>query len=206
MEGDRAFLGASPELLIDKKGAVVRSFPLAGSAQRGDGAADDDRRAEALLSASKEGQEHRIVVDEVAGILRGVTTTLQVPARPSVVRLPNIQHLGTEIVGMARPGTGFIDLVARLHPTAAVAGMPTETARRFIRDSEPFDRGWYAGALGWTDGSGDGEAIVALRGVIFSGPTAQVYAGAGIVKGSIPVSEIAETDAKLAAVLDLLTV
>lgn len=204
-EEGQVFLGASPELLLDKHGSAIRSFPLAGSAPRGDGGDDDERLAEALLSASKEGREHRIVVEEVAAILRGMTTTLEVPERPSVVRLPNIQHLGTEIVGTARAGVEFIDLVSQLHPTAAVAGSPTETARRFIRDNEPFDRGWYAGALGWTDDGGDGEAIVALRGTLFSGSTAQVYAGAGIVQGSIPTSEVAETEAKLAAVLDVLT-
>jgi isochorismate synthase len=198
------FLGASPELLVDKEGSAVRSFPLAGSAPRGDGRADDERIAAALLSASKEGQEHRIVVEEVAGILKSETTTLRVPDRPSVVRLPNIQHLGTEIVGTARAGTGFIDLVSKLHPTPAVAGTPTETARRFIHDTEPFDRGWYAGALGWADANGDGEAIVALRGTMFRDSIARVYAGAGIVRGSIPASEVAETEAKLAAILDVL--
>jgi isochorismate synthase len=199
------FLGASPELLVEKHGTSIRSFPLAGSAPRGTGPEDDERIATALLSASKERQEHRIVVDEVARILRGVTTELHVPATPSVLRLANIQHLGTEITGTARNETDFVDLVSELHPTPAVAGMPTAAARRFIRENEPFDRGWYAGALGWVDGSGDGEAIVALRGMLFRESIAQVYAGAGIVRGSLPAAEVAETEAKLAAILDVLT-
>jgi isochorismate synthase len=204
-EGGSVFLGASPELLVEKHGTSIRSFPLAGSAPRGTGPEDDERIATALLFASKERQEHRIVVDEVARILRGVTTELHVPATPSVLRLANIQHLGTEITGTARNETDFVDLVSELHPTPAVAGMPTAAARRFIRENEPFDRGWYAGALGWVDGSGDGEAIVALRGMLFRESIAQVYAGAGIVRGSLPAAEVAETEAKLAAILDVLT-
>ncbi len=205
IEQGTAFLGASPELLIERHGASVRSFPLAGSAPRGTGHDDDERIAIALLAASKEGEEHRIVVDEVARILRAVTTELAVPDTPSVVRLPNIQHLGTEIVGTALPGVSLIDLAQALHPTPAVAGTPTDAALLFIKENEPFDRGWYAGALGWMDENGDGEAIIALRGTLFRSSIAQVYAGAGIVRDSIPAAEVAETEAKLAAILDVLT-
>ncbi len=204
-ERGSVFLGASPELLVEKRGASVRSFPLAGSAPRGIGHDDDERIAMALLTASKEGEEHRIVVDEVARILRAATTELTVSDTPSVVRLPNIQHLGTEIVGTVRPGVSLIDLAYELHPTPAVAGAPTDAALRFIKESEPFDRGLYAGALGWVDWNGDGEVIVALRGTLFRDSIAQVYAGAGIVRDSIPGDEVAETEAKLAAILDVLT-
>jgi isochorismate synthase len=199
------FLGASPELLVEKRGTSVRSFPLAGSAPRGMGHDDDDRIAMALLTASKEGEEHRIVVDEVARFLGTVTTGMVVSDTPSVVRLSNIQHLGTEIVATARPGVSLIDLALGLHPTPAVAGTPTDAALHFIKENEPFDRGWYAGALGWMDEGGDGEAIVALRGTLFRDSIAQVYAGAGIVRDSIPAAEVAETEAKLAAILDVLT-
>jgi len=205
VEQGTVFLGASPELLVEKRDTFVRSFPLAGSAPRGVGHDDDERIAIALRAASKEGEEHRIVVDEVARILGAVTTELDVSDTPSVVRLPNIQHLGTEIVGTTLPGISLIDLAQELHPTPAVAGTPTGAALLFIRENEPFDRGWYAGALGWMDENGDGEAIVALRGTLFRGSTAQVYAGAGIVRDSIPTAEVAETEAKLAAILDVLT-
>ena len=203
-EGD-VFLGASPELLVDKRGTSVRSFPLAGSAPRGTGHDEDERIAMELLTASKEAEEHRFVVDEVVRIMDALTTEMTFSDMPSVVRLPNIQHLGTEIVATARPGVNLIDFVQGLHPTPAVAGTPTDAALRFIEENEPFDRGWYSGALGWMDEDGDGEAIVALRGTLFRGSIAQVYAGAGIVRDSIPAAEVAETDAKLAAILDVLT-
>ena len=203
-EGD-VFLGASPELLVDKRGISVRSFPLAGSAPRGTGPDEDDHIAMELLGASKEAEEHRFVVDEVARIMDALTIEMDFADTPSVVRLPNIQHLGTEILATARPGVSLIDFVLALHPTPAVAGTPTDAALRFIEENEPFDRGWYAGALGWMDQNGDGEAIVALRGTLFRGSIAQVYAGAGIVRDSIPAAEVAETDAKLAAILDVLT-
>jgi isochorismate synthase len=203
-EEDASFLGASPELLIEKRGSSIRSFPLAGSARRGSNSEEDVEIAKALLAGSKEREEHEFVVDEIVRTLGEFTTDLTVPETPTVVRLPNIQHLGTEIVGTVAKETRVVRLAAALHPTPAVAGTPTLEAVRFIREVEPFDRGLYAGALGWTDSRGNGEAAIALRGTLLAGSIAKVYAGAGIVRDSVPDVELAETDAKLDAILDIL--
>jgi len=202
-EKGRAFVGASPELLVERRGDSIRSFPLAGSARRGIDTADDEEVALTLLKSGKDRREHQVVVEEIARLLEPLTSELSVPPEPSVIRLANIQHLGTEIRGLLAKPVGVLQLALALHPTPAVCGTPTTAALSFIRDAETFDRGWYAGGVGWTDTSGDGEVAVALRCALLEGHQGRVYAGAGIVRDSDPSAEVAETEAKLRALLDL---
>jgi len=203
-EHGRAFVGASPELLVERRGDTIRSFPLAGSARSGSDAVEDEMVARTLLESEKDRREHQVVVDEIARLLRPLTSELSVPSEPTVMRLVNIQHLGTEIRGRLAEPVGVIPLALELHPTPAVCGFPTAAALSFIRSTETFGRGWYAGGVGWTDASGDGEVAVALRCALLEDRRARVYAGAGIVRGSDPASEVAETEAKLRAMLDIL--
>ncbi|GBD84296.1 salicylate biosynthesis isochorismate synthase [bacterium BMS3Abin02] len=203
-ENGSAFVGASPELLVERRGESIRSFPLAGSAVRGSGSIDDAKSARALLGSAKDRSEHQFVVDEIVRLLRPLTSEMSVPTRPTVVRVANIQHLGTEIRGLLARPMGVVQLAMALHPTPAVCGTPTAAALSFIRDVETLDRGWYAGGVGWTDASGDGEAAVALRCALLQNHGARVYAGAGIVRDSDAAAEVAETEAKLRALLDIL--
>jgi isochorismate synthase len=201
-EGGSVFLGASPELLVERRGDAVRSFPLAGSATPD--RPGDEAAARALLESAKDRAEHKFVVDQIVERLGPVTTCLTVPDEPTVVHLENIQHLGTEIEGRLSYPIPVTRLASALHPTPAVAGTPTGEAMSFIRASETFDRGWYAGAIGWTDDAGDGEVAVAVRAALVTGSTARLYAGAGIVEDSVPERELAETEAKLRALSDVL--
>lgn len=204
MTEEASFVGASPELLVAVDGLEVSSRPMAGSIGRGGDEAADDAMADALLSSKKDRFEHRLVVEAVQSALELVTDRLTVEG-PKPIRVANIQHLATELRGTLTRSLSVLDLVAVLHPTPAVAGTPTIAALETIRELEPFDRGWYAGGFGWMDLRGSGAVTVALRCALFTGTRARLYAGAGIVEGSDPDSELAETDAKFSAVLDLLT-
>ncbi len=200
------FIGASPELLVSRSGNAVASHPLAGTAARS-GDPDADRRAqERLLSSQKERGEHRSVVDAIAAGLRPVTSELQVPDEPSVVELRNVSHLGSHITAvLARePSSSLIsalDLVALIHPTPAVAGMPVDLALDYLAKAEDLERDRYGGAVGWTDGTGDGEWYLGIRSAIVRGQTARLFAGVGIVADSDPAEELAETQLKLQAFL-----
>jgi menaquinone-specific isochorismate synthase len=185
------FVGASPELLVRRTGREVLCRPMAGTG-------DDP---EALLASAKDAHEHRIVVDAIASVLRDVCDPVDCDG-PAAVRFANVTHLATSIRGRLRSRTvGAADLVARLHPTPAVGGWPTRAAQAMIRELEGHDRGRYAGACGWIDPAGDGEFVVALRCAQLEGAHARLYAGAGIVAGSEPGAEWAETQAKLQPML-----
>ncbi len=202
-EGDSTFLGASPELLIERRGDWIRSLPLAGSAKRGRDQTEDEEAARGLLESSKDRFEHQLVVDGIAGVLGSFSQDLTVPTEPTVMRLANIQHLGSEIYGHLVNPVGVRDLATALHPTPAVCGTPTQAALDYIRSVETSGRGWYAGGVGWADASGDGEVAVALRCALLQEDKARIYAGAGIMRDSDPESEMLETEAKLRALLDL---
>lgn len=196
------FLGASPELLVSRIGARVRSHPLAGTVARSGDPVADDHLTSALLASTKERAEHRMVVDEVAAGLGPVCRRLTVPEAPSIVALRNVSHLGTLIEGeLAGDHVTALDLVHRLHPTPAVAGTPTDAAVDFLRAAEGFDRGCYAGPVGWMDRRGDGEWAVAIRSAEVRGNTARLFAGVGVVADSDPDAELAETQLKLQALL-----
>ncbi len=203
--GDAVFMGASPELLADVRGCDLLSNPLAGSARRGEGDAEDRRIGEALIASSKDREEHRLVVADLAERLAPLTTVLTVPQTPSLKKMATVQHLSTEIDGTLAEGVGILDVVAALHPTPAVGGVKRDEALAFIAGAEKIDRGWYTGGIGWMNGRGEGAICIGLRcGLIRDGHT-RLFAGAGIVAGSQPDAELRETRLKLRPLLDFLT-
>ncbi|MFF9567381.1 isochorismate synthase [Streptomyces sp. NPDC014685] len=194
---DRTLLGASPELLVSRRGSRVVANPLAGSVPRSDDLAEDVRRAAALLESAKDLHEHAVVVNAVEESLARYCTDLTVPARPTLVRTATMWHLSTTVTGRPRsPDTAALELACALHPTPAVCGTPTDTARRVIRESEGFDRGFFTGMVGWGDADGDGEWVVTIRCAEAEPTSLRLYAGAGVVAASEPEAETAETAAK----------
>lgn len=199
----RTMVGASPELLASRRGERVRSCPLAGSAARSSDPDEDRRRAERLQASAKDQVEHAIVVEAIAAALAPLCRTLTVPPRPILVSTPTMWHLATPISGtVADPDTTSLDLALALHPTPAICGTPTDRARDMIGGIESFDRGFYSGFVGWCDAEGDGEWAIAIRCAELEGPTARLFAGGGIVPGSDPAAELAETSAKFRTMLD----
>ncbi len=191
------FVGASPELLVRRAGRDVLSIPLAGSASREDDAEADSLRAARLAESTKDRHEHAFVVAAVGRGLEPFCEEVAVPAAPSLVRTPVVWHLSSRVSGRLRePATGALELAAALHPTPAVCGEPREAALAAIAELEPFDRGLYGGAVGWCDADGDGEWAVAIRCAEIRGERLRLFAGAGIVDGSRPAEELAETAAK----------
>lgn len=196
------FLGASPELLVSRRGRAVRSHPLAGTIPHSGDPEVDGRMAAEMLASPKERYEHKVVVDSVAAVLAEVCGSLDVPDVPSIVPLRNVSHLGTRLTGvLASPPPDALALVERLHPTPAVAGAPLHDAMAYIASAEPFDRGLYAGAVGWMDSRGDGDWAVGIRSATVSGNRATLVAGVGVVADSVPEAELAETQLKLQALL-----
>lgn len=193
------FLGATPERLVRLDGQRVEASCLAGSRRRGATPDEDEALGQALRSDRKERFEHALVVRALRDALEPLCEALELPDEPELLRLRNVQHLYTPVEGTNRGDTTVLDLVARLHPTPAVGGVPRQAALEVIQRSEPFDRGWYAGPVGWIDGTGSGEFVVALRSALVCGGEARLYAGCGIVAGSDPGREWDESDAKLRA-------
>ncbi|HEV7721821.1 MAG TPA: isochorismate synthase [Iamia sp.] len=199
------FVGASPELLVARHGTEVRSQPMAGTApRRGDPVADADAVARLQASPSYR-HEHQVTIDAVYDALVPFCSYLDFEAEPSVVTLPNVTHLATTVAGqLSSPTPSVLELVAALHPTPAVCGRPRAAALEVIDELEGFDRGPYAGAVGWTDRHGQGEWAVAIRSAVIDGAHARVFAGNGMVADSDPPTELIETRAKLQAVLSVL--
>jgi menaquinone-specific isochorismate synthase len=201
------FLGASPELLVERRGAEVRSFPLAGTVARSGDVASDHRLIADLLASPKERSEHRFVVDALVDALGPVCSSLHVPDQPEVLGLRNVSHLATPITGRLRLACDHgdlptaLELAARVHPTPAVAGTPTAEALRYLSQVEGFDRGRFAGPVGWVDARGDGKWALGIRSAAVSGAHASIFAGVGIVADSDPAAELAETQLKLQALL-----
>ena len=194
-------VGATPELLIRRNGAQVTSRVLAGTIKRDSDSSTDGQLAQALMSSDKDLVEHLYAVESVAAALARHCTDLQVPDSPRLLQLANVQHLATDVTGMLADDSSAIALAASLHPTAAVCGTPTERALAVISELEGIDRGRYAGPVGWVDANGDGEFGIALRCGQLADDRRSItlYAGCGIVAGSIPESEWAESEAKLSA-------
>ncbi|GAA2973471.1 isochorismate synthase [Actinokineospora diospyrosa] len=205
--GDRTLLGTSPELLVRRQGRIVSSNPLAGSRPRSEDAVLDGRNATELLASAKDRREHALVVTAVADGLAPYCKQLSVPAEPELLPTRAMWHLSTQVSGvLADPDTPVLELATALHPTPAVCGSPTATARRVIGELEPFDRGFYTGVVGWSDARGDGEWVVTIRCGEVRGATLRLFAGAGLVPGSDPEAELAETGAKLRTLLGALGV
>ena len=202
--GDAAFLGASPELLVRREGQRASTVALAGSTRRSADPAVDDHLGEQLLRSEKDREEQAIVARRIERTLKPHSVWVTRAPDPVLVRMANIQHLATPIrAQLARP-MGAVDLAGLLHPTPAVGGEPFAAAQGLIPALEGLDRGWYAGPVGWTDASEDGELCVGLRCALLRGPVAHCYAGVGVVRDSEPAAELAETEVKLAALLPVL--
>ena len=202
--GEATFLGASPELLVRRDGQRASTVALAGSIGRSADPAVDDHLGERLLRSDKDREENAIVVRRIVRALRRHSLWVTAAPEPGLVRVANIQHLGTPIRAQLAAATTAIELAGILHPTPAVGGEPRGRALDLIPALEGLDRGWYAGPVGWTDASGDGEFCVALRCALLRGRTARLYAGCGIVRDSDPAAELAETEVKLQALLPAL--
>jgi menaquinone-specific isochorismate synthase len=198
------FLGASPETLVSVSRGSVSARVLAGSAARGTDAASDQAAATALATSTKDQDEHRFAVQNVLASLRDHSADATASDLPFTLKLPNLWHLASDIEGELSDGSTSLDLVQALHPTAAVAGTPTATALAVIAELEPFDRGRYAGPVGWVAADGDGEWAVALRSAQVTGDRLTAYAGAGIVADSVPQRELLETRMKFRPIVEAL--
>jgi menaquinone-specific isochorismate synthase len=192
-------VGATPELLIRRRGASVESLVLAGTARRAAVEADDAAVGAELLSSAKDNREHEFAVDSVALVLAGVCDDLTVDDGPFLLKLANVQHLATRVRGRLAEPLSALELAGRLHPTAAVCGTPRAEAEGLIRRLEGMERGRYAGPVGWVDAAGDGEFGIALRCAEVNGARARLFAGNGIVADSRPEAELEETRLKLRA-------
>ncbi len=198
------FIGASPELLVEVDGAIVRSRPLAGTTRTSGDPEIDARLADELMQSDKNRIEHRAAIEMVRETLLPHCSYLDWTPRPAIVKVANVQHLGSEAEGMlSDPAATVVELLRDLQPTPAVGGHPRHIALELIAEHEGFERGLYGGAVGWVDGNGDGTWAVALRCAEFSDDrqSARLVAGGGIVADSDPIAELAETQAKFQAML-----
>ena len=200
---DGAFAGASPELLVRREGARVQTVALAGTTRRSADPAVDSHLGEQLLQSAKNQEEHRIVSARIRKALAPGSLWVTVADEPVLVKVQNVQHLATPIRAQLADPRPAIELAGLLHPTPAVGGEPWDAARRLIPALEGLDRGWYAGPVGWTDLAEDGEFCVGIRCALLRGEIAHLFAGNGIVRDSDPAAELAETEAKLEAMLPL---
>ena len=191
-----SLVGASPEMLIAASGGTASSRVLAGTCKPGEG--------ELLASSAKDLREHDLASESVSSILTQLCTSVTAQG-PFLLSLPNVVHLATDV--HARLGSAhLLDLVAALHPTAAVCGTPRDAAMRLIEELEDTERGRYSGPVSWADTAGDGEFAIALRCGLTSGTRLRLFAGAGIMPDSDPDAELAETEAKMRPLLDALGV
>jgi len=196
------FVGASPELLVEKFRDTVRCLPMAGTRKRHARRDDDDLDIADLQTNVKDNIEHRVVVEDIVNKLSSISKNVTSSKTPHVVRLPHVSHLATSISATANENTSLIDLVKGLHPTPAVAGTPTQKAIELIAQIEGFDRGLYGAPVGWINALGDGQCAIALRCARIEGNKAQLFAGVGIVEGSVAETEWNETQAKFGVIRD----
>jgi isochorismate synthase len=200
-----ALVGASPELLVRRRGGRATSQAMAGTAARGRDAQEDGELARALQGSEKQRREHALVVDDVRARYRAAGADPVLVAPRELLRFPTVQHLATTITAHFRQrAPTVVELCAALHPTAAVAAVPWPGASALIDEHEQLERGWYAGAVGWTDGRGDGTFALTLRCGLLWEDGVRLYAGAGVMPDSSPLEELQETDVKFLALLDAL--
>jgi len=196
-------IGSSPETLVRVDHGEVGARVLAGSIGRGSDAETDHDAAVSLATSTKDLDEHAYAIASVLRVLEPHSSVLTASEQPFTLKLPNLWHLASDVAGKLSDGSSSLDLIAALHPTAAVAGAPTGAAMDLIEELEPFDRGRYAGPVGWVDANGDGEWAVALRCAhVSSTGRITAYAGAGIVDGSVAERELAETKMKFRPVVE----
>lgn len=197
----RALVGAAPEALATVRAGIFHATAVAGSIGVGDDPAERARLGAALLTSTKDRAEHRMVVDDMVGRLRPVASDIRAAEEPELLRLARIQHLETGIRARVPAARHVLELVAALHPTPAVCGVPRDAALALLHTEEPFDRGWYAGPVGWCSVDGDGHFVPALRTAVGDGREWRLFAGAGIVEGSTAQGEWDETAIKFQPVL-----
>ncbi len=203
--GEATLIAASPELLVRREGQRVSTIALAGSTRRSADPAVDAHLGERLLRDASYREEHAIVVRRIERTLNRHAIWVAASPEPTLARIANIQHLATPIRAQLAAPVDAIELVGSMHPTPAVGGEPCDRALELIPALEGLDRGWYAGPVGWSDAAGDGEFCVALRCALLRGNVARCYAGNGIVRDSVPATELGETEIKLAALLPLVS-
>ncbi len=200
------FLGAAPEVVAQASGRRFTAQAVAGSIARGQDPDHDDELARELLDSKKDRAEHALVVDHMRRRLHRVTDRVEIGPRPHVLRLRRIQHLETDVRAELPADVHLLDALDHLHPTPAVCGTPRDQAQAFLQDHEPFERGWYAGPVGWFDATGDGCFAPGLRSAVLQEGTWHLYAGAGIVDGSRPDREWEETRIKFEPILRALAI
>ncbi len=201
-------VGATPELLVERRRGLITSRVLAGTIRRADASAGVAQLGAQLIASDKDRREHAYAAQSVAETLRPYVTAMNVPPAPYVLELPNVLHLATDVTAVADEQISSLALAQAIHPTAAVCGTPREAARQLIAELESMDRGRYAGPVGWIDMTGDGQWAVALRGGQLSRVDPheiQVFAGCGIVADSVPEDELLESVAKFIPMRDALS-
>lgn len=203
-EPDAALVGAAPETVATLRDGVFHATAVAGSIRRGRSPREQAELAARLLASEKDRAEQRIALDDMIARLATVAHQIRADPQPHVLTLARIQHLETEIRATVSPGVGVLDLLRLLHPTPAVCGLPRDAALEVLAAEEPFDRGWYAGPVGWFDADGNGVFAPALRTGVVHGTRWCLFAGAGIVEGSVPASEWDETAIKFQPMLEAL--
>ena len=199
-----AFVGASPERLVRLAGGAAHSEAVAGTIRRGGDAGEDARLGARLLASDKDRREHAAVAREIQDALALLCDRIEVDPEPHLLGLRHLHHLRTLLRAVPRPDTHVFELLDRLHPTPAVAGVPRAAALDWIRRTEPCSRGWYSGPVGWVNGAGEGDFAVGIRSATLHGRRARVFAGAGIVAGSDPEAEWVETELKMRSMRDVL--
>lgn len=201
----QSFIGVTPERLVQFRKQELKTMALAGTVSRGKTVWEDARLARSLLESEKDLREHQVVIDAITRRLKRLKVDVKVSDQPTLMQLSNVQHLLSTLSARIESSLHILDMVEQLHPTPAVGGSPREEASQYIHSLEPFDRGLYAGALGYFNAAGEGEFVVAIRSALIDGKKARIYAGSGIVEGSNPNREKEETDLKLKAMLPSLT-
>ena len=199
------FVSATPERLLQRRGSKLRSEAVAGTRPRSVSVEDDAKLLDDLLTSDKERREHEVVGRSIIEALSGFSESIDIAREPSEMLLATGRHLKSGVRAELRPGVRSADLIAAVHPTPAVGGYPTDDARSWLRNSEPFDRGWYAGAVGWIGGE-EAEIAVGIRSALIRDERLRLYSGAGIVEGSIPEAEWDEIEQKLGGFLKVLRV
>ncbi|MYJ68063.1 MAG: isochorismate synthase, partial [Gemmatimonadetes bacterium] len=197
----RAIVGAAPETIVTLAGGVFRATATAGSAAVGADSVATAQLARRLFDSEKDRAEHDVVVRDMVARLAALGCTVRRDVEPHVLALARIQHLETKIAAEVPEGISVLDILASLHPTPAVCGMPRNVALSVLEESERFDRGWYSGPVGWFDSQGEGIFVPALRSAVSAGAGWRLFAGAGIVPGSDPALEWEETELKFRPVL-----
>jgi len=199
-----AFVGATPERLVWVNNQQLLSACLAGTAPRGKTIEEDQRIGEELLMDDKNREEHQYVVDMIKDALKDLAEDIEIPEKPVLYPLKNLQHLFTPVQAILKDDITILDIAERLHPTPALCGLPTERSMRFIRDHEQLERGWYGAPIGWFDHRFNGEFAVAIRSGLVKDNKASLFAGCGVVRGSDPEVEYEETKIKFQPMLHAL--